>query len=159
MSDWAPEYVFRWLSQRLFGFGCVFGETGSESCSKVVLSSKLRVVLSFHFGDELSSYLASSEYGSFFSLRAGVVNRVVNPALGNVSSPVAKVPLAAQWCMQHAKFVLGLFSQPCAAGNACGRLHPALTRPFSDSVKYSLRGLANIIKVPAQKDVFLAAII
>ena len=152
MSGWAPAYVFNWLSQRLFTLGCVFGAAESLVLSKEALKSKLRSVLVFSFGEEQASYLASSEYCSFFHRHSSV------PAAGATFVAANKVPLPAQWCMQHARFSMGLNPSPCSVGATCIRLHPVLTRPFTDAQKASLRVLANIFKDKVQKDIFLAAV-
>jgi hypothetical protein len=159
MSSWAPEYVFRWLSQKLFNVASLFGATASISYSKEEIRSNLGVIVDFQFGTELAFYLASIEYRAFSSRLSAVISGSVAPVVGSLGSPSLKVPVSSQWCMQHARFSLGLNLQPCLGGPTCARLHPVLTRPFTDLQKSSLRSLSNIIQSPAQKNLFLAAII
>ena len=156
MSTWEPEFVFKWLSNKLFAMGVIFGSDKSEALSKVNLLSSFRAAVSFQYSAEQSQYLGSAEYQSRLS-RLITVSAVVSAPGGSVS-PAGRASVSTQWCMQHARFSLNLASVACPLGSACTRLHPFLVRPFSDSNKHSLRNLANIIKVPASRDLFLAAI-
>ena len=158
MCTWEPEFVFKWIATKFFAVSVVFGSDRSEVLSKADLLIKLRTVVSFEYCAEQAQYLGSLEYQSRISrLHSASIGAIVSVPCGYVPL-VNKVPVSAQWCMQHAKFSMSLAGNPCPLGLACTRLHPVLMRPFSDSQKISLRGLANIIRVPASKDSFLSAI-
>ncbi len=58
MSSWAPEYVFRWCSQKLFNVASLFGVTASLSYFKEEIRSNLGVIVDFKFGSESAFYLA-----------------------------------------------------------------------------------------------------